>query len=314
MRQGFVTIATGDERYYRMARNLLRSYRLNCSEPMHFALIADRHNAFTEEFDDVVILENPTNTWMDKLNLLQNCPYDENIFIDADCLVYRDINFFWDLFASADDFSCFGKALPLDSEGGWFTSQAAQLYPIHFLTHLHGMLYFIRRSSTIDQMYTLCQDIIKNYHLITFKGFNDRLADEPVIALAMAILNLKPIDRKPDYYCFVPFATEISTNYLSRDVVFSNPTDGKVLQCCIVHWGNQNTLKAQYRFDAHILNHFYQGRPNSVYIWLMYRMKLLFFCYKVQDAVTAANKWINWFFERLAHKVSTIFTAKKDKN
>ena len=46
----------------------------------------------------------------------------------------------------------------------------------------------------------------------------------------------------------------------------------------------------------------------------MYRMKLLFFCYKVQDVVTAANKWINWFFERLAHKVSTIFTAKKDKN
>lgn len=101
MRQGFVTIATGDERYYHMALNLLHSYRQNCSQPMRFALIADRHNAFTEEFDDVVILENPTNSWMDKLTLLQKCPYDENIFIDADCLVYRDINFFWDIFPHA---------------------------------------------------------------------------------------------------------------------------------------------------------------------------------------------------------------------
>lgn len=63
MRQGFVTIATGDERYYHMALNLLHSYRQNCSQPMRFALIADRHNAFTEEFDDVVILENIKQLW-----------------------------------------------------------------------------------------------------------------------------------------------------------------------------------------------------------------------------------------------------------
>ena len=92
MVRGFVTIATGHERYYRMARNLLRSYRQNCSERVRFALIADRRNEYTEEFDDVVILENPANNWMDKLELLCNCPYDENIFIDADCLVYRDIH------------------------------------------------------------------------------------------------------------------------------------------------------------------------------------------------------------------------------
>ena len=87
MTKGFITIATGDERYYRMARTLLRSYRQTCAEPVRFAVIADRENEYTAEFDDVVILEKPTNSWMDKLQLLQCCPYDENIFIDADCLV-----------------------------------------------------------------------------------------------------------------------------------------------------------------------------------------------------------------------------------
>ena len=70
MIQGFVTLATGDERYYRLARNLLRSYRHSCSTPMRFAIIADRHNAYTAEFDDVVIMEHATRSWADKLEML----------------------------------------------------------------------------------------------------------------------------------------------------------------------------------------------------------------------------------------------------
>ena len=307
MKQGFVTIATGDERYYMMARNLLRSYRQNCSRDICFAVIADRQNEYTTEFDDVVILENPTNSWMDKLSLLQVCPYDENIFIDADCLIYQNIDFFWDLFAGADDFSCFGQVLPKESKDGWFTAEAAQVYPIQFITHLHGMLYFIRKSNRIECMYKLCQNIIENYSAVKYRGFNDKLADEPVFALAMAILGLKPIERKPNYYCFVPFATEIRTNYLTRNVSFSNPKDGVVSQCCIVHWGNQNTLKAQYRFDAHICNYLNQPKRNMLFVLLGYKAKLLQYWFISQDSLEAACKWGRWFFERLIVKLKSIF-------
>ena len=126
MKKGFITIATGDERYYRMARTLLRSYRQTCTDPLPFALIADRENEFTSEFDSVIILEHPSYSWMDKLSLLQVCPFDENIFIDADCLIYQDINFLWESFSAADDFSCFGKVLPMESHEGWFTAEAAR--------------------------------------------------------------------------------------------------------------------------------------------------------------------------------------------
>lgn len=306
MKKGFITIATGDERYYRMARNLLRSYRQNCSKHIAFAIIADRHNKYTEEFDEVVILENPTNTWMDKLSLLRSCPFDENIFIDADCLVYRDIDYLWDLFSNADDFSCFGKALPMDSTEGWFTSEAAEVYPIKFLTHLHGMLYFLRKSDTLTQMDELCQNIIQNYSSVKYKGFNDRLADEPVFALAMAILDLKPIERKAEYYCFVPFATTIKTNYYLRTVKFSNPTDGNVNFCDIVHWGNQNTLKAPYRFDAHSVNLTYTSSPSSLLTSVFYRVRLLLFWYKLQDCVRCGYKWSRWVAERILHKIKRL--------
>lgn len=189
MTKGFVTIATGCETYFVLARNLLRSYRDNCKQHIRFAVITDRENEYTQEFDDVVILDNPSRTWMDKIELLRYCPYDENIFIDADSLIYQDINFLWDVYRDADDFSCFGKVLPMDSTEGWFTAEAARQYPIRFITHLHGMLYFVRPGETVERMYELCQKIISDYHTVNFKAFNNTLADEPVFALAMAVLH-----------------------------------------------------------------------------------------------------------------------------
>ncbi len=300
MTKGFVTIATGNERYYRMAINLLRSYRQNCKEPMPFAVIADRENEYTDEFDDVVILEQPTYSWMDKMRLLDCCPYDENMFIDADCLIYQDINFLWDVYRDADDFSCFGKALPLDDKYGWFTNQAAQFYPIKFCTHLHGMLYFIRKSDTLGRMKTLCDDIIANYGKIVFRGFNNNLADEPVYALAMAVLNLHPVNRKAEYYCFVPCATKFYSNYFRREVRFANPADGEVGSCCIVHWGNRNTLRAQYRFDASAIN---CNRRKGIACSVLYRSGLLLFVYKIQDCIADLVGKVSWFFGRVVHKI-----------
>lgn len=303
MTRGFVTIATGHDRYYRMARNLLRSYRQNCEKPMPFAIIADRENEYTKEFDDVVILDDPTHTWMDKMRLLDSCPYDENLFIDADCLVYQDINFMWDLYKDADDFSCFGKTLPLGDKSGWFTNQAAEFYPIKFCTHLHGMLYFIRKSETLLRVQVLCNDIIKNYRKVTFKGFNDRLADEPVYALAMAVLDLHPIDRKPQYYCFVPYATKFRSNYALREVSFANPTDGAVDSCCIVHWGNQNTLRARYRFDAGAVN---CDRTSGMFYGLAYKNGLLLLLHRAKDGIADFGRKICWFFERVVRKIKNL--------
>lgn len=313
MTRGFVTIATGSEEYYILARNLLRSYRDNCKNPMKFALIADDENEYTKEFDDVVIIENASRSWMDKIELLRCCPYDENLFIDADCLVYKDINFFWDLFANADDFSCFGKALPLDSEEGWFTRDAAKEYQIHFIPHLHGILYFVRRGNTVDQMYDLCQKIILNYNAVTYKAFNRVIADEPVFALAMAVMNLHPTMREAHYYCFVPFATKFHSNYLTRNVLFNNSTDGDVNDCCIVHWGHRNTQRAQYKADSAKMN--YYRRQNSfvqkIKGILLYQMDMFYFKCVLGEYVRNINNWIKWFIERVQVKLKKIYGGNK---
>lgn len=294
MTQGFVTIATGDEQYYRLARTLLRSYRQNAQEPMRFAVIADRHNAYTEEFDDVVILEDPKNSWMDKLSLLDNCPYDENIFIDADCTVYRDINFFFTLFEQQSDFSCFGIALPLDATWGWFTAQAAQVYPIHFITHLHGISYFIRKGEAIKELARLCEDIQKNYFKIEFRQFSAKMADETIFALAMAVMNMKPVTAQPDYYCFAPCSTYLSVDYLKRKNAFRNDWDGDVENAHIIHWSNEYTKKARYRLERHKIDHLYRrGKVNALYSLFVYRLGPLGLMYRFQDGMTFCRKVLN---------------------
>ena len=316
MIKGFVTVATGKEQYYVLARNLLRSYRDNCTNPVRFAVISDQENEYTNEFDDVVILKNASCSWMDKMEILKVCPYDENIFIDADCLVYKDINFLWEIFKEADDFSCFGKKLPLNSQEGWFTREVTEKYSIHFITHLHGIIYFVRSGSKIDQMYSLCQRIISDYHSITFSAFNNVLADEPVFALAMSVMNFCPVVREPEYYCFVPFADYIRTNYLNRTVSFQNPKDGKVRSCCIVHWGNRNTLRAQYKSESQKLNYYYKQNlawKEKIRGWFLYKMNLFYFGCVVSDKIYSAKRWICWFAGRVQVKVTRILYGDNNK-
>ena len=54
MTRGFVTIATGAERYFQIAENLLLSYRKFASVKYPFAIICDRKNNYTSEFDNVI--------------------------------------------------------------------------------------------------------------------------------------------------------------------------------------------------------------------------------------------------------------------
>ena len=105
--RGFVTMATGDEKYYQFARNLLYSYRLH-NKKLPFGIICDRENEYTRDFDDVVVIENPTFTYSDKFRVFVDSPYEETVFIESDCLVYRNLDEMFELLAGGDDYTAFG--------------------------------------------------------------------------------------------------------------------------------------------------------------------------------------------------------------
>lgn len=159
MTRGFITLATGKELYYQLARNLLMSYRLYTRNPMPFAIMCDRENEYTALFDDVVLLEHPLNSYWDKFELLVRSPYDETIFIDAVCLAYANLNEYWDYFTGADDFTGCGTNYPIDSGKGLFQADQLGKYTglVHWKPDICGGLYFIRRGPGCDALYQECQ-------------------------------------------------------------------------------------------------------------------------------------------------------------
>lgn len=198
MTRGFVTLATGNIKYYNMALNMLKSFRLHNSG-VPFAIICDRKNEITDEFDDVIVIEKANGDYRDKFSLLINSPYDENIFIEPDCLIYRDLSFFWALLSKESDFSCFGW-----NNGGlkcWFKTEETMERLMMIVPELRDNpdaplfnpgYFFIRSGDKCTKMYNDCIDIagkiLTDDMLSVYEPIlcNGKLRDDPILDVAMA--------------------------------------------------------------------------------------------------------------------------------
>lgn len=255
MSRGFITIATGHERYFKMAFNLLKSYRLFSKNPLPFAILTDKHNQYTDEFDEVIILDNAKCSYMDKLSLLINCPYDETIFIDADCLAYHDLNDYWKIYNFSYPLSCFGNSFPLDNKHeGYFMRENIGKYKnqIKFIPHVHGGVYFIRKDEQCEKMYKLALDINVNYSKYKFNHFPNP-ADESILALCMAVFECRPIVEKGWHIIFYPDLKKFKADIFkgsNRCIKYGE----QVSNAYLIHWSNFFTNWSDYKSEVDKLN------------------------------------------------------------
>lgn len=273
MSSGIVTIATGSDRYYTMAKNLLHSVKIQ-SPNTKVAVITDQNNPYAHEFDDVVILDAPYNSYLDKLDLLIKCPYDENIFLDADSLVYKNIDYLWPLFRAGSDFSYLGERLALDSAEGFFeflNVNGKFEYPIHYIPRLHGGLYYVRPGEYCSKMWELCMKIKDTYQSYHFKIFKEP-ADEPIFALAAAVMDSSVVERINDI-CFLPVSEKVSANFLTGQLDYVE--NGINYSASILHFSNHNTEKAFYKDEVDKI----QSRMNKRSVFLSKR-----FFYHLSDS------------------------------
>lgn len=107
MTQGYITLATGSRAYYDMAENLAASIRV--MDPGRPIALAHDHDAVISPaarrlFDYLIPLPNDPNyvTVTNKFKLFELSPFDQTMFVDADCLlVKRDIDRYWDIGAQS---------------------------------------------------------------------------------------------------------------------------------------------------------------------------------------------------------------------
>lgn len=192
--RGFVTIATGDESYYKQAFNLLRSYRL-FNHHLPFAIVCDRQNKYTADFDDVFLLGNAQKNYLDKLSLLLDAPYDECVFIESDCIIYRNIEAFFDLLSTATDFSCFGWNNGELST--WFSDPAEPISrfgeKIAAIPIFNPGYFYIRQSTVCKKMYQDALEIADWIAENQIQGgkisliCKGTLRDDPLFSLSMRL-------------------------------------------------------------------------------------------------------------------------------
>lgn len=246
---GFFTVATGDEHYYYIAANLLYSYHKTTNRPLPFAILADRENEYTRMFDKTILLKEPTNSYLDKLALYDNLPFDENIFIDADCLAYDNLNVIFEHFKDADDFCCYGRVLPIEDKTGWFDyKDLGELQSkVNYCVGLHGGIYYIRRSSTAKNVFETAKQIAANYSQYNFKGKFATPGDEPIIALSMALNGCRPIPFHDDGICCYwehegKMKLDIATG---KALIFPDERHTH-----LVHWGTRFTRELLYQREV----------------------------------------------------------------
>ena len=251
---------------------------------MPFAIMCDRENDITAQFDQVVLLEHPLNAFWDKFALLVRAPYDETIFIDADCLAYADLNAYWDYFAAADDFTGCGTNYPIDSEKGLFQDGQVGEYNgrVHWKPDICGGLYFIRRGEICDALYQECQNICQHYEEYPWPDYCAPYADETVLCLAMAVHGLHAMDADPTNYGHPWEATEMEHDIFTGKCTYATEWHPKVSQGRLVHFGTRYCTKPPYLFEVEKMNLMLRRQlrpsreplPLSLWKRLLYQYKL----------------------------------------
>lgn len=281
---GFVTIATGDEQYYKIAYNLLRSYRRFAKKPLPFAIIADRENDYTAQFDDVRLFEHAKRNYLDKLEMFDYLPYDINIFIDADCLAYGDLNRLFDIYKDADDFSCFGRVLSLDDKTGWFEYEnlGDLKETVSYIVGLHGGIYYMRKTEKCRAVFDTAKKLVPQYKEFKFKGKFDTPGDEPLVALSMAINKCKPITYDLHFIlCYWEFENKIRLN-IAKGI--AETKDGTI-KTDLLHWGTRFTKSPLYRKQIEALSCLEDNRGSIALLLIDIRYAFIFAGLKISHLI-----------------------------
>lgn len=244
--------------FFIMARNLLLSYRHFSVDPLPFAIICDKQNKYTQSFDDVILLPTAKRSYIDKLELTSLAPYDRTIFIDADCLAYRDLNDMWEVFKDAPPFCVLGDKLTFDQSYGWFLKEDVGEFSdkISFNIIFHGGAYYIEPSHPgLVPFRDTVSYIHEHYFDYKFHLF-PKPSDEAVFSLALAVHGFAPAARFQDWFCYLPIAVGVKAAPRKGLLNYSYRTKGGNLITIgsgyLLHWGHNGGLSL-FTFQTYLI-------------------------------------------------------------
>jgi len=183
------------------------------------AVVSDAPPSTFSSFDRVIRVRSEYGGGVgQKLHLDLYSPFEETLFIDSDCLVYRHPSELWSFYRQADGFGVAAwKFLEGDDEYGFLedTGDTLRQLGIERMPHFNGGMYYFN-SSAGASVFEKARHLYENREGLGFTSFrNAPVNDEPVIGLAMELQG-------------VPFNVEIQESYVYQRELYRLELEGTI--------------------------------------------------------------------------------------
>src|ERR1700761_8620116 len=157
MTNSVFTIATGSQLYLGYAFNLARSFALhNEIENTSFCILTDQQCTLPKDLSFVKTVPLPGEITHEglgpKLYLDLLAPTEKSLFLDSDCLVFRDLRFVFDRF-SGRPVSVVGVTVADGNRSGPATAAACARFGLAGMPRFHGGLYYLERGAAAKTVY-----------------------------------------------------------------------------------------------------------------------------------------------------------------
>lgn len=192
--EGYVFIATGDNKYIRQAIDAASSIRYYDKE-RDICLIFDKDTKPTQEqlnrFDSYIVLRKQLIGTENHLYLNRLSPFERTLYVDSDCLATNPkLNPIW------EEFQRYPVAFPGEkiNSGVWRMNIKAILkrFKIEYVVRLNGGVFYFDKSKDSERFFSIAQGIFeKKVPEVLLKHINGGgYANEPIWGSSLAISEL----------------------------------------------------------------------------------------------------------------------------
>ena len=199
MQDGYLLLATGDLKYFRMALNCARSIRHFEGYKRPLQLIVDDLGKLDHklrsivDYVDLLPPDPMLPATLNKLRLWEVARFERTLFIDADCLLMQPgIERHWQALRSRD-FAIPGRKL---SAGTWYQTDIAaltQAAAVPYLVQINsGAIYFTNSQAGFAPFLLAREMLAKLGGAVRQRHITGALGDEPFLGLALGKLGHEP--------------------------------------------------------------------------------------------------------------------------
>jgi hypothetical protein len=279
---GFVTMAFGDDRYFRQAENLALSLRRHMPG-IPIAIVTDREDPGLL-FDVVVAIRRFRNAGaVLKIDLYEHSSFQETLFIDSDSIATRSFQGELDEIRKYDFTPVVSRYLARGDSDLWVVDIDAALDEVHgeMFPKFNGGIYFFKKCALAEQVFLRAKELRARACALGIKNFDKAgPGDETLIGLSLASLHVSKLYDDFGNLMRTPLniAGRLSIDPLGGGCSFNK--EGAIVTPAICHFCALWSFSPVYRISEYCLRH---GRPphrlwKVGFIWLFY---------------------IDWFYKRL---------------